>query len=98
MSDLIDRQAIINSLKEYKINGASLIGVNHFEIEGYNNGIDMAITILSEFPLYTTKVQVNVHPCGISGICTSCGGDVYNVDPYCSHCGAKLDWFNGEDK
>ena len=44
------------------------------------------------------KVKVNVHPCGISGICTSCGGDVYNVDPYCSHCGAKLDWFNGKDK
>ena len=40
----------------------------------------------------TAKVQVNAHPCGISGICTSCGGDVYNVDPYCSHCGAKLDW------
>ena len=32
------------------------------------------------------------HPCGIYGYCSNCGGDVYNEDPYCSHCGVKLEW------
>ena len=40
----------------------------------------------------TAKVEVHEHPCGISGKCLSCGGDVYNEDPYCQHCSAKLDW------
>lgn len=40
----------------------------------------------------TAKVEVHSHPCGVSGKCCACGGDVYNGDPYCSHCGAKLDW------
>ena len=40
----------------------------------------------------TAKVEVNKHPCGISGVCCNCGGDVYNDDPYCSHCGCRLEW------
>lgn len=38
------------------------------------------------------NVQVHEHPCGVSGICMNCGGDVYNDDPYCSHCGERLKW------
>lgn len=38
------------------------------------------------------KVKVNCHPCGVSGICQHCQNEVYNEEPYCSHCGYKLDW------
>ena len=40
----------------------------------------------------TAKVKVHSHPCGVSGKCCACGGDVYNDDPYCSHCGARMEW------
>jgi hypothetical protein len=40
----------------------------------------------------TAKVEVNEHPCGVSGKCGACDGDVYNEDPYCSHCGCRLEW------
>ena len=52
--------------------------------------------IIEKIERQTAKVKANWHPCGISGVCLSCGGDVYNDDPYCSHCGAKLDWGNDE--
>ena len=95
MSDLIDRQNLINLL----ISRVNTFKGTYGDLGGAVSGIRKLVETLPSIEIErTAKVQVNVHPCGISGICTSCGGDVYNVDPYCSHCGAKLDWFNGEDK
>lgn len=40
----------------------------------------------------TAKVKDFGHPCGTYGYCSNCGGYCVNEEPYCPHCGAKLDW------
>ena len=32
------------------------------------------------------------HPCGVYGYCSNCGGYCVNEEPYCPHCGARLEW------
>ena len=99
MSDLISRQALCDDLREYKVHPVP-ISSDESEVKGYNDGINLAISVIAKFPSAeperTAKVEVHSHPCGVSGKCCACGGDVYNGDPYCSHCGAKLDWSGNE--
>ena len=92
MNNLIDRDKLIEELQTYKF--FPYISSMEKEVEGLNDGIKLAIDIISNFPLQEkiSKVKVNYHPCGISGICMNCGEDVYNEDLYCSHCGYKLEW------
>lgn len=40
----------------------------------------------------TAKVKSFGHPCGAYGYCSNCGGYCVNEEPYCPHCGAKLEW------
>lgn len=53
MSDLIDRQILIEDLREYKV---SSISADESEIKGYNDGIDLAIAVISKFPYAERKV------------------------------------------
>ena len=49
MSDLINRQALCDDLREYKVYpvpGSS----DESEVKGYNDGIDLAISVIAEFP------------------------------------------------
>ena len=50
MNDLISRQALCDDLREYKVNPASVFSSDEFEVKGYNDGIDLAISVISEFP------------------------------------------------
>ena len=40
----------------------------------------------------TAKVKDFGHPCGVYGYCSNCGGYCVNEEPYCPHCGARLEW------
>ena len=48
MNSFIDRDKLIQYLREYKINDI-LISTDELEIKGYNDGIDLAISVISEF-------------------------------------------------
>lgn len=49
MSDLISRQALCDDLREYKVHPVP-ISSDESEVKGYNDGIDLAISVISEFP------------------------------------------------
>ena len=40
----------------------------------------------------TAIVEDFGHPCGTYGYCSNCGGYCVNEEPYCPHCGAKVEW------
>ena len=95
MSDLIDRQALCDDLREYKVHPV-LISSDESEVKGYNDGIDLAISVIAKFPsaeperiakveTYTDDQQE------IWSVC-ECGTDVWKSYNYCPECGAKLDW------
>ena len=48
MGKLVDREEVIESLREYITEPD--ISDDESEIKGYNDGIDLAISLLSEFP------------------------------------------------
>ena len=43
-------------------------------------------------PETTAIVKDFGHPCGTYGYCSNCGGYCVNEEPYCPHCGAKVEW------
>ncbi len=49
MSDLISRQALCDDLREYKVHPVP-ISSDESEVKGYNDGIDLAISVIAEFP------------------------------------------------
>lgn len=49
MSDLIDRQALCDDLREYKVYPVP-ISSDESEVKGYNDGIDLAISVIAKFP------------------------------------------------
>lgn len=49
MSDLISRQALCDDLREYKVHPVP-VSSDESEVKGYNDGIDLAISVISEFP------------------------------------------------
>ena len=48
-SDLISRQALCDDLREYKVHPVP-ISSDESEVKGYNDGIDLSISIISKFP------------------------------------------------
>ena len=38
------------------------------------------------------KIKSSGHPNGVFGDCPICGGYCVNEEPYCPHCGTKLEW------
>ena len=51
-------------------------------IEIWNRAMGKQIAIVKSFG----------HPCGVYGYCSNCGGYCVNEEPYCPHCGAKVEW------
>ena len=49
MSDLISRQALCDDLREYKVYPVP-ISSDESEVKGYNDGIDLAISVIAKFP------------------------------------------------
>ena len=48
-SDLINRQALCDDLREYKVHPVP-ISSDESEVKGYNDGIDLAISVIAKFP------------------------------------------------
>lgn len=51
-------------------------------ITAWNKAMGKRIAVVKDFG----------HPCGTYGYCSNCGGYCVNEDPYCPHCGAKVEW------
>ena len=93
MSDLISRQALCDDLREYKVYPVP-ISSDESEVKGYNDGIDLAISVIVEFPSaepeQTAKVEMllcgNCHESNIFDIVTR------KHYKYCPSCGARLEW------
>ena len=49
MSDFISRKALCDDLREYKVHPVP-ISSDESEVKGYNDGIDLAISVIAEFP------------------------------------------------
>ena len=91
MSDLIDRQAAIDDLRDYKTEPN--ISDDESEIKGYNDGIDLAISVLatssSAEPEQKTGKWIN---CGCALKCSECGHLMsWDVRNFCPNCGARME-------
>lgn len=49
MNDLISRQVLCDDLREYKVHPVP-ISSDESEVKGYNDGIDLAISVIAKFP------------------------------------------------
>ena len=49
MTDLISRQALCDDLREYKVYPVP-VSSDESEVKGYNDGIDLAISVIAKFP------------------------------------------------
>ena len=101
MSDLISRQALCDDLREYKIYPVP-ISSDEFEVKGYNDGIDLAISVIAEFPSAEPERKKGewIYD-GIRGRFPACKcsicGHYENADwallqgaNFCSNCGADM--------
>ena len=97
MRDLIDRMAALNYLYEFKIDSIP-ISSDELEIKGYNDGIDLAISVLSQFPSYISAGATHVEFIDDNNIiargwqCQNCHSYVNENDKYCHECGILLEW------
>ena len=81
MSDLIDRQALCDDLREYKVHPVP-ISSDESEVKGYNDGIDLAISVIAKFPSVEseqkekcTKINCPIQMNYISNDCNMADGD-----------------------
>lgn len=99
MSDLINRQALCDDLREYKVYPVP-ISSDESEVKGYNDGIDLAISVIAKFPSTEQKKGKWVYD-GIRGRFPACKcsicGHYENADwailqgaNFCPHCGADM--------
>ena len=104
MSDLIDRQALCDDLREYKVHPVP-ISSDESEVKGYNDGIDLAISVISGFPFAEPERKTGRWvlwngPWSEYVKCTACG-EMYDQDDlyiggndypkFCPNCGAKME-------
>ena len=99
MSDLISRQALCDDLREYKLYPVP-ISSDESEVKGYNDGIDLAISVIAEFPSSERKKGEWIYD-GIRGRFPACKcsicGHYENADwallqgvNFCPNCGADM--------
>ena len=101
MSDLINRQALCDDLREYKVYPVP-VSSDESEVKGYNDGIDLAISVIAKFP--STEPERKKGEWVYDGIrgrfpackCSICG-HYENADwallqgvNYCPNCGADM--------
>lgn len=101
MSDLISRQALCDDLREYKVHPVP-VSSDESEVKGYNDGIDLAISVIAEFPsaeperkkgkwIYDTERVWHDGGIYVQYHCSECRfqiiGSLYN---YCPYCGADM--------
>ena len=110
MSDLISRKSLCDDLREYKVHPVP-VSSDESEVKGYNDGIDLAISVIAEFPSAEPEEQtakVIEHDASVTDtygykyhrseyLCGDCKKKVLGGDDYCSHCGSKLIWRDAND-
>ena len=101
MSDLISRQALCDDLREYKVDPVSVLS-DEFEIKGYNDGIDLAISVITEFPsaeperkkgewIYEGKRgRFPACKCSICGYYENADWAMLQGANFCPNCGADM--------
>ena len=92
MSDLISRKYAIYELRDLIIEPD--ISDDEIKIEGYNEGIETAISllsVLSSAPEKTVIIEPFTTDMSHVGYC-KCGYLVNAEWKYCPSCGAKLEW------
>jgi len=89
MDDLISRQMAIDALREYKTEPN--ISDDESEIKGYNDGIDLTISVLSTLPSVQPERKKGkwiYNPPMYD--CDQCGAEIYDPSPFCPMCGADM--------
>ena len=93
MSDLISRQALCDDLREYKVHPVP-ISSDESEVKGYNDGIDLAISVIAEFPSAESErktgkwIDVKINSYTSRTCCSECGSSapfIYKSDDYYSN-------------
>ena len=106
MSDFISRQALCDDLREYKVHPVP-ISSDESEVKGYNDGIDLAISVIAEFPSVEPERKTGKwigewdtywygEPIVDIWRCSVCDKvfDEWEEKPdwkYCPNCGAKME-------
>lgn len=95
MSDLISRQALCDDLQEYKFHTVP-ISSDESEVKGYNDGIDLAISVIAEFPSVESEQKkgrwkITSIKGETWGVCSNCNfkqkaGELN----FCPNCGADM--------
>lgn len=103
MSDLISRKALCDDLREYKVHPVP-ISSDESEVKGYNDGIDLAISVIAEFPSAEPErkkgkwIEQDDGWDGVYYECSCCkeaftlldGTPSDNLYNFCPNCGADL--------
>ena len=99
MSDLISRQALCDDLREYKVHPVSVFSSDESEVKGYNDGIDLAISVIAEFPSAESDWKKGMwqrRKGSDCWECSQCHAVLENDDLemhnfyFCYHCGANM--------
>ena len=100
-SDFINRQALCDDLREYKIHPVRIFS-DKSEIKGYNDGIDLAISVISKFSstelerkkgewIYDEKRgRFPACKCSICGHYENADWAILQGVNFCPHCGADM--------
>lgn len=95
MSDLISKQVLCDDLREYKVHPVSVFSSDESEVKGYNDGIDLAISVIAEFlsiePEQKTGHWIDTDNYYQRWKCSECGCHTRDAEPnYCPNCGADM--------
>ena len=105
MADLISRAAAIAEVEEYLQELDSCISEPDLKLDGYRNGLQVAIQELKALPAVDAAPVIHGRPVCInpldpdakictwkcSSLCSACGDYVAVSWKHCQNCGAKLD-------
>jgi len=89
MNDLISRQAAIDELRDVIVKDVQF---GDELTDGYNDGIDMAITVISKLKsAQRTGKWLDYLKEGLKYKCSECESRFDRPYKYCPNCGARMD-------
>ena len=96
MADLISRAAAIKAVEEYLQGLDSCISEDKLKLDGYRNGLQVAMYEVNNAPAVDAAPVVHARwrDTGSGQECSACNEIQYGYDTgrfYCPNCGAKMD-------